>query len=142
MTASYDKLKSRLAVKNYLDDPADATVARAIGWVEMSEQFMALATLISGTGVLTFQIYCDTSSTGAGTPTLVLAHSTPTTADAAGDTLVLEVTAEQVQAALSGARYVSVYMDNDTNTDVNLVTYVRSGLRFAEDGGTADVISA
>jgi hypothetical protein len=140
MVASYDKLQSELAVKMYLDDPADATVERAIGWVAMSEKFMALCLFYTGTGVLTFKIYAALTSAG-GTPTLVKAHATPTVADAAGDVLVLETTAEEVAAALAGATHVSVYMDNDAAGDTNVITYIRSNLRFAEDGGTADVIA-
>jgi hypothetical protein len=140
MTASYDKLKSRLAVQTYLDNVATATDAHQIGWVPMSENFMALCTFVSGTGVLTFKIFAATDSSGTN-PTEVAAHAGPTVADAAGDQLVLEVTAEQVLAALAAATHVSVQMDNDHADDIQVVTYVRTGLRFAEDGGTADVIA-
>jgi hypothetical protein len=144
MTASYDKLSSTLTVRTYADDPADATVVRQIAWVPMGQSFLALATLISGTGILTFKIYAAVDSSGT-TPTLVKAHADPTVADAANDQVFLEVSAEEVRQALSTAKYVSVQMDNDTNTDINAVTYVIRGAlvggRFAYAGMTADVIA-
>lgn len=144
MTASYDKLSSTLVVRTYADDPADATVARKIAWVPMGKNFLALATLISGTGVLTFKIFAATDSSGSNA-TSVKAHADPTVADAAGDQVVLEVSQEEVRAALAAATHVSVEMDNDANTDINAVTYVMEGAlgggRFAYSGLTADVIA-
>lgn len=144
MTASYDKLKSTLTVRTYADDPADATVARQIAWVPMGKNFLALATLISGTGILTFKIFAAVDSSGT-TPTVVKAHADPTVADAAGDQVHLEVSAEEVKAALAGATHVSVQMDNDVNSDINAVTYVMEGAlvggRFSYKDLTADVIA-
>jgi len=140
MTASYDHLQSTLAVRNYLDDPADATVARQIAWVPMSEHFLALCTFLAGTGVLTFKIFAAEDGDGTN-PTVVKAHAAPTDADAAGDLLILEVSAEEVHAALATATHVSVQMDNDTNTDTNLVTYVRCGFRFGGANQTVGVIA-
>jgi hypothetical protein len=144
MTATYNHLKSRMVVRTYADDPADATVARKIAWVPMGERFLALATLISGTGILTFKIFAGTDSSGAGA-TVVKAHADPTVADAVGDQVTLEVSAEEVKAALAGATHVSVEMDNDVNSDINAVTYVMDGAlaggRFQFDGLTADVIA-
>ncbi len=144
MTASYDKLSSSLVVRNYADDPADATVARYIAWVPMGKNFLALATLISGTGILTFKIFAATDSSGTGA-TVVKAHSDPTVADAANDQVMLEVSQEEVRAALAASTHVSVQMDNDTNTDINAVTYVMDGAlaggRFKYAALTADVIA-
>lgn len=144
MTASYDKLKSSLFVRTYADDPADATVARQIAWVPMGRNFLALATLISGTGILTFKIYAAEDSSGTN-PTLVKAHADPTVADAASDQVHLEVSAEEVHAALATATHVSVQMDNDVNTDINAVTYVVEGAgnggRFSYKDITGDVIA-
>ena len=144
MTASYDYIKSRFICRTYLDDPADATVARKIAWVEMGLSFLALAQLISGTGVLTFKIFCADNSDGTGNVTSVKAHATPTTADAAGDMLHLEVSAEEVHAASATGRYVSVEMDNSAAGDVNDVTYIMHGAlggRFSYANLTADVIA-
>jgi len=140
MVATYNKLRSRLEIRNYLDDPADATVVRKLTWVAMSENFLALLTFVSGTAVVTFKIFAATDSSGTGA-VVVRAHATPTTADAAGDQLVLEVSAEEVLAALPAATHVAVEVDNGAAGDINVVTYVRSGHRFIADGLTADVIA-
>ena len=144
MTAAYDHIKSRYICRTYLDDPADATVARKIAWVEMGQSFLALAQLIAGTGILTFKIFCADNSDGTGNVTSVKSHADPTVADAAGDMVHLEVSAEEVHAASATGRYVSVEMDNDTNTDSNDVTYIMKGAlggRFAYANLTADVIA-
>lgn len=137
-----NKLQSSLAVRTYCDDPADATVARQVAWVPLAnfDVFLAIATLISGTGILTFKIFAATDAAGSN-PTVVKAHADPTVADAAGDQVVLEVSAPEVKNALAGATHVSVQMDNDANTDINAVTYVRRASRHSYDGLTADVIA-
>lgn len=146
MSAQYDKLASSLAARTYIHDPADATVATKIAWVPMSRNFLALATLVSGTGILTFKIFAALNSAG-GTPTLVKSHAAPTDADAAGDQLILETSAEEVLAALAHATHVSVEMDCDAAGDIVAVTYIRDGEvagggRFKYAALTADVISA
>lgn len=144
MAYTANKLSSELAARTYIHNVADATVATKIAWVEMSEKFLALATLVSGTGILTFKIFAATDSSGSGA-TVVAAHSDPTVADAAGDQVILEVTSEQVLAALARATHVSVEMDCDHADDIVAVTYVRSGGgnggRFRYSGLTADVIA-
>lgn len=140
MSNSTNKLQSRLAVRNYIHDPADATVATKIAWVPMTELFMALATLVSGTGILTFKIFAADDSSGTNA-TVVKSHADPTVADAAGDQVILEVSAEDVREKLATATHVSVEIDCDTNTDIVSVVYVRSGHRFGSDGLTADVIA-
>src|SRR6185295_17703971 len=102
MSNATNKLKSRLA-RTYVHDPADATVATKIAWVPMTEAFMALLTVLAG-AVVTFKIFAAVDSSGT-TPTEVRAHSTPTTADAVGDQLVLEVSAEDVLEKLAGATH-------------------------------------
>lgn len=144
MTASYDKLKSTLYVRTFVDDPADATVARKLTYVPMGLNFLALATLVSGTGILTFKIFAADDSSGTNA-TVVKAHADPTVADAAGDQVHLEVSAEEVRQALATAEYVAVEMDNDANTDINAVTYVVDGAgasgRFKYADMTGDVIA-
>lgn len=140
MAYTANHLKSRLAARTYIHNPADATTAAKIAWVPMSKCFLALATLVSGTGILTFKIFAATDSSGSN-PTVVEAHADPTVADAAGDQVVLEVTAEQVRAALSGATHVSVEMDCDDADDIVAVTYIRAEDRHQYDGLTGDVIA-
>lgn len=138
--AATNHLQSRIAAKTYVHDPADATVATKLSWVPMTfESFLAILSVISG-AVVTFKIFAATDSSGTGA-TAVKAHSTPTTADAAGDNLVLEVSAEEVLNALPAASHVAVEVDMNGSSDTAAVTYIRAGGRFTYDGQTADYIS-
>lgn len=133
---------ANVAQRTYIHNPADATVATEIAWVDMSlfGQFLANATLVSGTGVLTFRILA--SAAAAGTSSVeVKAHATPTTADAAGDMLVLECTSEELAALGTDLRYVSVEMDCDHADDIVAVTYTRMAPKFAYLNLTTDVIA-
>lgn len=126
MTATNDHLRSTHLVKTFFDDDATAATARQIGWVPMGKRFLAQVAFGAGTGILTFKIYAATSAAGAGA-TEVKAHAAPTAADAANDRLTLEVSEEEVRAALPGATHVSVELDNDDNADENAVVYVVEG---------------
>jgi hypothetical protein len=134
------KLTAQLAARTYIHNPTTATDAAKIAWVPMTEFFMALAVLVSGTGILTFKIFAALDSSGT-TPTAVKTHADPTVADAAGDQVVLECNAEEVLNALPGATHVSVEMDMDHADDIVAVTYIRDGHRFGGAGLTADVIA-
>ena len=133
---------SELLVKQYTHDPADATVATKIAWLAMKgyEWLLASAMLISGTGLLTFKIFAATSDAGAGALEVV-AHADPTVADAAGDVVYLEVTAEQCKEVLAGFTHVSVELDCDTNTDIAAVGYIFGGAHRKYAGLTADQIA-
>lgn len=141
MTAEYQHLKSRFLVKTFFDDDATAATARYIGWVEMGKNFLAQVAFGAGTGVLTFKIFAAEDANGTN-PTVVAEHAAPTAADAANDRLTLEVSAEQVKAALATATHVSVELDNDANSDENAVVYVveggGNGGRFAYEDLTPD----
>lgn len=139
MSYTANKLRSRFLSRTYIHDPADATVATKIAWVAMGRRFLAKATLVSGTGILTFKIFAATSAAGAN-PTEVVAHADPTVADAAGDQVVLEVDDAQVLAALARATHISVEMDCDANTDIVAVDYLIEPYR-QYSGLTADVIA-
>jgi 4-diphosphocytidyl-2C-methyl-D-erythritol kinase len=134
-----EKLSSEICVTSALDNPADATVARNVTVIDMRdyENLLVHCTFVSGTGVLTFRLLASGSSTGADTPVLIRAHAAPTVADAAGDTLVLECTAEEMAALATSTcvhpRYVCVEMDNDHADDINSLVYIRSGGKKGED---------
>lgn len=139
MAYTANSLKSRFLSRTYIHDPADATVATKIAWVAMGRRFLAKATLVSGTGILTFKIFAATDSSGTGA-TSVAAHADPTVADAAGDQVVLEVDDAQVLAALARASHVSVEMDCDATNDIVAVDYLIEPYR-QYDALTADVIA-
>ena len=138
MAYTANKLKSQLKCRTYQHDPADATVATKIAWVEMGINFLALVTVFAN-AVVTFKIFAATDSSGTGAVE-VAAHAAPTTADAANDQLALEVSAEQVKAALAGATHVSVELDMDNAAGVAAVTYIND-LRDKKDGLTGDIIA-
>jgi len=139
MAYTANHLKSRFVSRTYIHNPADATVATKVAWVPMGINFLAKATLVSGTGILTFKIFAAVDGSGT-TPTVVEAHADPTVADAAGDQVVLEVTSEQVKAALALATHVSVELDCDHADDIVAVDYLMEPKDRA-NGLTADVIA-
>jgi len=139
MAYTANRLKTRFLSRTYIFDPADATVATKIAWVPMGLNFLAKATLVSGTGLLTFKIFAATDVAGAGA-VVVAAHADPTVADAAGDQVVLEVDADQVLAALPRATHVSVEMDCDAAGDIVSVEYLIDPFKRANNL-TADVIA-
>lgn len=136
------KILANVAQVTYIHNPADATVAANIAWVDMSlfGRFLATATLVSGTGVLTFRILASASAAGTNSVE-VKAHAAPTDADAAGDMLVLECSSEELAALGTDLRYVSVEMDCDHQDDIVAVTYTRMAPKFAYLNLTADVIA-
>jgi hypothetical protein len=135
-------LRCEMAARTYIHDPADATVETAIAWVDMRdyENFMALVTFESGTGVLTFKIKASESSTGAGSPIEVKAHAAPTAPDAVNDQLALECSSNELaELGISTGvdlRYVCVYLDCDAAGDICAVTYIRAHPKYATAGLT------
>lgn len=148
MSYTAHKLRASALRRLVIDDPADATVARYIGpggagvFADMGlyGKLLVAAMLHSGTGILTFRIVGATSAAGAGA-TPIIAHADPTVADAAGDTVFLEITAEQLRALGPDFRYVAAEMDNDLNTDVNVLYFEFADPTFAHLDLTADVIA-
>jgi hypothetical protein len=139
MAYTANSLASRFLSRTYIFNPADATVATKVAYVAMGQKFLAKATLVSGTGVLTFKVFAATDGSGTGT-TVVAAHAAPTAADAAGDQLVLEIDNAQVLAALAGATHVSVEIDCDHADDIVAIEYLMEPVRQF-NAMTADVIS-
>ena len=141
MSYAANHLKSRLACRMFHHDPADATVATKIGWVPMGLHFMAIVQLASGTGLLTVKVFAATSAAGAGaTEVTAASHADPTPADAAGDQVVVEASAEQVKAALDGATHVGIEVDMDAANDIADIVYIVDP-RDKTNGLTADIIA-
>lgn len=140
------KLTSEVAQTMYVHNIADATVATKIAWVDMRgyEKILVGVTLVSGTGLLTVKLFASGSSTGADTPVVIRAHADPTVADAAGDVVYLECTAEELPALETSTcvrpRYVSVEVDCDHADDIVAISYVRTG-GAAYSAMTADQIA-
>lgn len=134
-----NKFRSNTAARTYIHNPATATTAEAIAWVDMSlfANFAALVAFVSGTGVLTFRILASASSDGSSSVE-VKAHAAPTAADAEDDNLCLECSAEELAALGTDLRYVAVEVDMDHADDICAVTYLRFNPRFAQAALTPD----
>src|SRR5688572_5493826 len=137
------KLRVNVALRTYIHDPADATIAVVPAWVGMRafNYFMAALTLVSGTGVLTFRLMASASANGAN-PVEVKVHATPTVADAQGDQLVLECSVDELNSLGQALRYVGAEVDMDVTTDIAALTYLRTEPRYASSTLlTTDVIA-
>lgn len=123
-------------------DPADATVATKISWQPFKgfEWLMVGVMLDSGTGLLTVKLFAADDSSGTN-PVEIKAHSDPTVADAAGDTVWIECSVEQLKEAGAAKTHVSVEVDCDANTDIASVVYIFGGAHRKYAGLTADVIA-
>lgn len=145
-----DKFFANNKVTQYDHDPANSTVATAIGWVDMRDygNFAALCftSSLGGNGPTAFSIIADSDSDGgSGSNVIIKTHAVGSAPDAVGDYLVLECTAEEL--AQEGAdnsvdlRYVSVKVTCHHTDDEAVVTYIRSEARRAADGLTADTVA-
>lgn len=132
-----NKLRCELAARTYIHNPATATTAEVVAWVDMAlyASFLALASLVSGTGILTFRIMASASEDGSN-PVEVRAHAAPTAADAEDDQLALECSSSELAELGTDLRYVGVEMDMDHADDIVAVTYIRANPKFAAPGLT------
>lgn len=138
-----DKLQSNLAVTHYDFDP-DGTDAVDVAWVDMRgfEGILVSFTRTVGTSNLdTFALIANSESDGSGTDVEIKAHAVASEPNAAGDYIFLEASAEEIGAAGTDLRYVSVSAEFATGTDEGVVTYIRKAGRFAHDALTSDNIS-
>jgi hypothetical protein len=95
-----------------------------------------------GTGSITgFKIFVSEDAAGTVNATVVASHALGSDPNAVGDTLWLEVLAEQVKAALATAAYIGVKITLGTSTDECIVFFERAMPRHAYDGLTADYVS-
>jgi len=142
-----DKLFANMQIDQVLS--GDVTTAAAVTWYDMRD-FGAFAALINlvvlgGNGVEAFSLVADAESNGSGGNETIKTHATPTTADAAGDMLVLECTASEVnhvgEAASKELRYVAVKLECHNASDNVLVTAIRHEPRWAYDGLTGDDVA-
>ena len=141
-TLDSQKFASKNAVTMYDFDPG-ATTAADVGWVDLRDyEGIHISVRHSvGTGAIsTFKILGNSASDGSGTD-VELKASTPTTADAVGDTVHLEVTAAELAALGTDLRYVSASLSLATATDECVVTYVRYDSKRAAADLTSNVIA-
>lgn len=144
---SVEKLFANAKITQTLS--GDASTAKDISWVDLADYdgfaTTAFLAVLGGNGIEAYSIIANSQSDGGGTDATVVSHADPTTANAAGDMVVLECTAEQVKAVETSStgrlRYVSVKLETHHASDQVVVTYIRHKPRFAKADLTADVIT-
>lgn len=148
-SVSTDKLFTTHAIESYDFDP-DATTATDVEWVDLRDYrnfaVIAMTSALAGsTGPTAFKIIANDDSAGGGTDVEVKAHALGSAADAVGDYLVLECTADEIAELAEDnseeLRYVSAQIAMGNAGDEMVVTYIRTGARWEYDGLTADNIS-
>lgn len=143
-----NKIRSTQAVTQYDFDP-DATTATDVAWVDMQLYSGLLVGFFRtvGTSDLTFKVLANAKADGSGTDVEVKAKTlTSVQPNAVGDYTWIEITAEDMAQAAADAgvadiRYVSANLTFATATDEAVVTYIRTGPRFAYANLTTDVIA-
>lgn len=137
------KLTANLCVTMHHHDPADATVATKVPttWRSIAglKSVLAKVMVTSAHAMVTFKIFAGTDSAGTGA-TSVVEHATPTTADAAGDVLVLEATIEQIKDVLPGATHYAVEIDMNNSAATAALVLVEDTDRNYKDQ-TSDQIA-
>ena len=130
------------------DLSGDVTTAAVIQYYDAKDfdEILAVINLVAlgGNGVEAFSIYAADDDSGTNA-TAIKTHASPTTADAAGDKLVLECTAAEI-AQLSEAggytlRYVGIYVECHHASDNVLGTLILGGATFKRRALTADVVA-
>lgn len=141
------KLFSRFFIKSYDHDP-DSTSATAVEWVAAKGfenfGFIAMASALTGTGISAMSIQAATAAAGTNN-TIIKSHAVGSAADAVGDCLTLECTAEEIAAVGRAAGYAFTHVSlvitfGNNAADENVVTYIWEGNR-QYDALTADVIA-
>jgi hypothetical protein len=149
-----EKLFANQVIQMWDHDP-DGTSAAVVTpdagtterWVDMrdAESFavLAMSSTLTGAGITLLEIVAADDT--AGTNITVIKTSGAVVADAVGDYVVEECTASEVRQESEDAgatlRYVAGRITVANSADEAVVTYIRSGLRFANSGDTADTIA-
>ena len=139
---SANKTLTKNSVVFYDFDP-DATTATDVAWVDMrdfSGLTVAYYKTVGTASLSAFTIQGSASSNGAS-PATVATKTISSDPDAVGDYVFLEIDADDIAQAGDGFRYVSAQLTVDTATDEALVTYIRTGARFADENVTADTVA-
>jgi hypothetical protein len=145
MALTAKKLASEIKVEMFDFDP-NATAATAVSWVDMKDfsKLMVGFFRTVGTSAITLTIQASAASNGASAETVVT-KTVSSQPDAVGDYIFAECMAEQIAQKGSDTgkalRYVSAVISFATGTDEAVVTYIRSGAKFAYDALTADYVS-
>jgi len=149
------KLFANAKCEMFYHAPADAATeqsvkagATTVTWKDLRDYeffaVLAMTALKVGNGMVELSIYAAEDATG--TNAVEIKTTGVIAADAIGDYVTLECSAEEIaqlgRAAGYALRYVAAYVDCHHNDDEVAVTYIRHGARFPVAGLTADAISA
>jgi len=150
-----EKLFANACCEMFYHDPADASVeasvkagASATTWKAMRDfdgfAVLAMTAVKGGNGLIELSIYA--AEDDAATNATEIKTTGTVACDAVGDYVVLEVSAEEVNAIGEAAGYnfthVTAYVDCHNAGDTVAVTYIRYGAKRAYTGMTANTISA
>ena len=142
-TLTGQKLTAQVRCKLLNHDPADATVATKVPstWRSLAGLRSVLAGVMvtSAHAMVTFKIFAGTDSSGTGA-TEVVAHATPTVADALGDVLWLEALIEQIKDVLPGATHYAAELDMNNSSGTAVLVLIEKLDRSYKDL-TADQIA-
>lgn len=144
MSTTIAAVKGSSEVKQTLHhhDPADATVATKLAWVAMKnfEWLLAAVMVTSAHALVTVKLFAATDDSGAGA-TEIKAHAAPTVADALGDVVYIECTADQAKDVLPAFTHIGVEIDMNHADATAVVSMLRGGAKRKHDGLTADQIA-
>ena len=146
VATDFQDLRTGLSVTHYLS--GNASTAKDMGWVDMRDYDAILITVhaaaLTGNGVTVFSIIANADSAGGDTDATIKTHAVASAPDAAGDYLVLEASAAEIQGAstsTTGAlRYVSAAVTAANAADNIAVTYVRKA-KHSKLNLTADSVA-
>jgi len=150
-TVSTEQIGSKQAVSMYDHDPdgTSATIVSGDGGTTLQvvslddyENFgvMAMSSALTGAGISKLEIIACDASNGTGNIT-VIKDSGAVVADAVGDYVWQECTAQEVAQLSTTAKFVGGRITVANAADEAVVAYVRTCPRFATSGLTATSIS-
>ena len=137
------QIASKVAVTNY-SMTADSSSGLNSTWVDMRNfeglLVTVMATALTGNGVTALSIQGSASSSGTNAADIVTKTMTGLTPDAVGDTIVLEMDADQMRE-VGAYRYASAKVTSDNAADDFAITYVRTPANRQYEDLTDDVIA-
>jgi len=152
MSYTAQRLRSRLFVRTVEFDPDSGDETAVTLNPEDGEDYLALNAngapkrylfqimrSVGTGGLTTAKVYAATAADGTGST--AVATITPTTADAVGDYVSVEVDADQIRDALAGATHVGLEIDQVTSGDECIVVVIGAHCQHEYDELTADYIS-
>jgi len=139
---SANKTLTQNAITFYDFDP-NATTATDVAWVDMRDYSGLTIGYYKtvGTGALTSLIVQASAASNGSSPATVATKTIASDPDAVGDYVFFEIDEDDIAQALDGGRYVTATIALASGTDEALVTYIRTGAKFAGDGESADTVA-